>query len=291
MARSSARAALRSELIAVAGHAEGDSTGYNRTGMKATDWEKRQAKHYDEIASAYEEHYSDEWSQRYRRVFINDALTEGIDLAGSNVLDAMCGSGQLAGYLEAKGARVTGIDISSEVIELFKAKLPQTPAIERSILATGLDEGSFDAVIVVGGLHHVHPDVDRAVDEIHRILKPGGYFCFAEPHVGSMPNAARRLWYWLDPLFEANEAGIDPAHMQRANAHRFEFVRTRYTGALAYLLVYNSMVFRVPRSVKRLYSPLLLRIEKPIQRIQGRRTSCMVVCTWRKKPALATALG
>ena len=41
---------------------------------------------------------------------------------------------------------------------------------------------SFDCVAVVGGLHHIHPNVKAAVREIHRVLKPGGHFCFMEPH-------------------------------------------------------------------------------------------------------------
>jgi SAM-dependent methyltransferase len=251
--------------------------------MDVSEWEERQAAHYDAIAADYEVHYSDQWSQRYRKTFINERMTRGIELDGARVLDAMCGSGQCADYLLTKGARVTGLDVSREVIDRFLREHPDCEAVARSIFSSGFDDEHFDVVTVVGGLHHVHPDVDRAVTEIHRILRPGGYLCFAEPHVGSLPDLARRLWYRFDPLFEANEAGIDLPALQRANASRFEFVRTTYTGGLAYLLVYNSMVFRVPLGLKRLYSPLLLFLEGPAQRLQGRRTSCMVVCQWRKR--------
>ena len=250
--------------------------------MDATDWEQRQAAHYDAIAAAYEQHYSDEWSLRYRRTFINERMSRGIDLAGARVLDAMCGSGQLASYLEDRGAQVTGLDVSQEVIERFRAEHPRSEGVARSIFDSGFEDGHFDAVMVVGGLHHVHPETDRAVREIHRILRPGGHLCFAEPYVGSLPDLARRLWYRFDPLFEANEAGIDLAHLMRTNADRFEFDRPTYTGGPAYLLVFNSMVFRVPRALKRIYSPLLLLAERPIQRLQGRRTACIVVCQWRK---------
>jgi SAM-dependent methyltransferase len=261
------------------------SDGYNAASMGATDWEQRQADHYDAIAAAYEVHYSDEWSLRYRRTFINERMTRGIDLAGARVLDAMCGSGQLATYLEAAGAVVTGLDVSQEVIERFRTEHPQCEGVARSIFDSGFEDGHFDAVMVVGGLHHVHPETDRAIDEMYRVLKPGGHLCFAEPHVGSLPDLARRLWYRFDPLFEANEAGIDLEHLTRMHGHQFEFSAPTYTGGPAYLLVYNSMVFRVPRAVKRLYSPLLLLLERPIQRLQGRRTSCMVVCQWCRKHA------
>jgi len=253
--------------------------------MDVTEWEARQAAHYDEIAAAYERHYSDAWSQRYRRTFINGRMCEGVELGGARVLDAMCGSGQLADYLVSRGALVTGLDVSQEVIDRFRRGHPGSEGVARSIFSSGFEDEHFDAVMVVGGLHHVHPEVDRAVTEIHRILRPGGHLCFAEPHVGSLPDLARRMWYRFDPLFEANEAGIDLAHLERVHASRFDFVHTTYTGGPAYLFVYNSMVFRVPLMLKRVYSPLLLLLERPIQRLQGRRTSCMVVCQWRKKPS------
>lgn len=248
-----------------------------------SEWERRQAAHYDQIAADYERHYSDRWSQRYRRRFINERLVRGVPLEGARVLDAMCGSGQLAEFLASRGARVTGLDVSQEVIDRFTGHLPGSEGVARSIFDSGFPDGHFDAVMVVGGLHHVHPEVDRAVAEIHRIIRPGGHFCFAEPHAGSLADLARQLWYRFDPLFEENEAGIDLPHLERGHAGRFEFVHTKHTGGPAYLLVYNSMVFRVPAGVKRVISPPLLALERLVETVQTRRTACMVVCQWRRK--------
>ncbi len=242
-----------------------------------------QRAHYDRIAERYELHYSDEWSQRYRLQFINQALTRGLDLEGREVLDAMCGSGQMAEYLAGRGATVTGIDVSPEVIYQFKSKLPTATGVEGSIFQTDFDDGHFDHVFVVGGLHHVHPNVDRAVEEIHRILKPGGCLCFAEPHANSIVDLGRRLWYRFDPLFESNEAGVDVDHMEACHSDRFEILTKRYTGALAYLLVYNSLIFRVPLSWKRLYAPLALHLEALVEPLQRAKTSCMVLAQWRKR--------
>ena len=49
-------------------------------------------------------------------------MLEGLNLAGMNVLDAMCGSGQTTEYLLARGATVTGLDISNQVVEIFRAR-------------------------------------------------------------------------------------------------------------------------------------------------------------------------
>jgi SAM-dependent methyltransferase len=207
------------------------------------------------------------------------------------VLDALCGSGQTAEFLMSQGAEAVGLDISEKVIEQFRAKLPGAVGVQGSILHTDFDDASFDAVFITGGLHHVHPHVAEAVDEIYRILKPGGWLCFFEPHTGSLADAGRKLWYRFDKLFEENEAAIDVDALKTRNRDRFDFVATRYSGGPAYLLVLNSMVFRVPRTLKAAYSRPLLWLEPKVERIQGKRTSCFVVAQWRKKSSPSPLRG
>jgi len=248
------------------------------------DYEARQQAHYDQIGEAYEAHYSDEWSNLYRRRFLYGPLVAGIDLRGRKVLDAMCGSGQTAEYLLSQGAVAYGLDISPQVIEQFRAKLPTAVGVQGSILNSDFDSESFDAVFITGGLHHVHPKVPEAVAEIHRILKPGGWLCFYEPHTGSFADAVRRFWYRHDNLFEENEAAVDFDDLVRRNADRFDFVTTRYSGGPAYLLVFNSMVFRVPLAWKAGYTRPLLWLERNLERVQRKSTSCFTMVQWRKRP-------
>lgn len=244
--------------------------------------EELQKTHYDLIAGEYDLHYSDEYSQRYRTQFINEPLTHGIDLRGRDVLEALCGTGNVTEHLIAKGARVTGLDISERMLNIFAERWPDCKTILASILDSGIPDGTYDAIVIVGGLHHLHPDVQPAVTEMCRILKPGGYLCFMEPHTGSVPDLFRRMWYRFDRLFEKNEAAVDIAGLQAANADRFEFVKTRYLGNIAFLLVLNSLVFRIPVRLKRYYTPPLLVLESLIGRFQGKRFSCFAVSQWRK---------
>jgi SAM-dependent methyltransferase len=137
--------------------------------------------------------------------------------------------------------------------------------------------------VIVGGLHHLHPNANAAIDEIHRILRPGGYLCFAEPHKGTFPDLIRRWWYKRDALFADNEDAIDLNEMKRKFTPRFIFNRERYLGNAAYLLVLNSMVFRIPLKLKPFYTPALLLLESLINPFQGKLFSCFVVCQWRKK--------
>src|SRR5215813_4166978 len=108
--------------------------------------ERQQQQHYDNIAADYEAHYSDEWSIEYRRRFIYEPMLEGLNLAGTKVLDTMCGSGQTTEYLLAHGADVTGLDISNEVIEKFQTRWTNATALNRSLLDSGLPDNTFDCV-------------------------------------------------------------------------------------------------------------------------------------------------
>jgi SAM-dependent methyltransferase len=251
--------------------------------LPTTDAEEAQKAHYNRIAAAFQAHYDDPSTRRYRDRFVDQPLLEGLDLNGREVLEGMCGGGLTTSALLARGARVTGIDISEACIESFRARWPQCRAVCGSISNSGLPAESFDAVVVVGGVHHLQPDLDPAIDEIHRLLRPGGSFCFFEPHTGSLPDWFRQRWYRRDSMFSPNEAAIDLAALKARYATRFEFTRERYAGNVAFLLVYNSMIFRVPLALKPWYTPAMLRLEQWIGRVQGPRLACVVIAQWRKK--------
>jgi SAM-dependent methyltransferase len=138
-------------------------------------------------------------------------------------------------------------------------------------------------VTIVGGLHHLHPNINDAIREIHRILKPGGLFCFAEPHSHTIPDAVRSFWYKHDSLFAANEASVDLAELEEYARNSFSFNKRLFSGNLGYLLVLNSMIFRIPVALKKFYAPAVMRIESVLNRFLGERTSCFVICQWQKQ--------
>lgn len=112
------------------------------------------------------------------------------DLAGKRVLDYGCGVGDFAVELLARGARVDGIDIAASYVEESRrtAEAGGFPADRYAFhvmdghALTFADE-TFDLVIGNGILHHL--DCAIALDEIHRVLKPGGRAIFQEPLAGS----------------------------------------------------------------------------------------------------------
>ncbi len=244
---------------------------------------ERQREHYDRIIAEYEAHYDDPMSQRYRRRFLYEPLFRGLDLRGRNVLEAMCGTGQATGFLQERGARVTGLDLSGGAIELFRQRWPDAEAVQASVLESGLPGAAFDGVVVIGGLHHVHPHVQTAVDELHRVLRPGGWLAFMEPHTGSLPDVVRRWWYRRDAMFEEGEAAIDIDALRAANADRFDVDLLLHVGSVAYMLVLNSLILRIPRGLKRYYAPPLFLLEQCLKPLHGSRTACIALGRWRKR--------
>lgn len=251
--------------------------------MDSTHIERLQQSHFESIAASYQLHYGDAYSQQYRTRFIYEPMCTGIDLSSMRVLEAMCGDGQATEYLLSKSARVTGLDISAMQIEAFKTRWPQCEASCVSIFDTGLADASFDCVFIVGGLHHLHPRIDDALREIHRVLAPEGYLLFAEPHHGSVFDLVRSFWYRHDSLFAENEGSIDLNAIERDASPLFDIKKRVFLGNIAYLLVLNSMIFRVPIKLKSLYAPAAMKFEAMASRVQSQGTACFVVCQWKKK--------
>ncbi len=245
--------------------------------------EAAQRAHYEEIGAAYEVHYSDPTSREYRDRFFHEPMFRGLDLAGKTALDGMCGSGSLSVYLSQQGAQVSGLDISPTQMAMYADKLPHCQAVCGSMMESGLPDASFDLIAVVGGLHHLHPQLPQAIDEVHRLLKPGGWFCFVEPHTGSLPDILRGLWYRVDPLFEENEAAVDVAQIKRLNEHRFDFEIERYMGNVAYIVVLNSMVLRIPVQLKKYYAGAAMQLETVMNAMLPKLLACYTICRWRKR--------
>ena len=117
--------------------------------------------------------------------------------AGKAVLEYGCGRTARAFDLAAKGAHVTGIDISDVAIEMGADRARERGVAERTEFrlmdaeALTFDDDSFDIVCGTSVIHHL--DLERAYSEMARVLRPGGAAIFLEP-MGHNPviNAFRR---------------------------------------------------------------------------------------------------
>lgn len=125
------------------------------------------------------------------------AMLDAIEpVSGRRVLDFACGSGVTAAFLAARGAHVTGIDISPASIaqaRLLAERVGlQIDFIAGELTAETFPPESFDAVIGHYALHHV--DLDVIAPIMADLLVPGGRGAFVETMaLNPLLNAARRL--------------------------------------------------------------------------------------------------
>lgn len=94
---------------------------------------------------------------------------------GVHALDVACGTGDIALQMAGRGARVTGLDLTPEMLALARRKGPVTNWVNGDIMALPFGDEQFDVVTAGYGLRNV-PELRPALSEIRRVLKPGGVF-------------------------------------------------------------------------------------------------------------------
>jgi ubiquinone/menaquinone biosynthesis C-methylase UbiE len=126
---------------------------------------------YDKIAQLYHKRRID----RFWTVAPDiDALAKRL-AQGSAVLDVGCGSGYVASKLEDRGFKVTGIDISTRMLELARGNSPKSTFLRMDMKRLDFPKESFDAVICLYSIFHVPRRYHLGVlKRFRRVLKPNG---------------------------------------------------------------------------------------------------------------------
>jgi SAM-dependent methyltransferase len=103
-----------------------------------------------------------------------DALLDGAGVRrGVKVLDVATGPGHVAAAAASREAVVTGIDFSSKMVSLARARHPNVEFVDGDAENLPFDDGSFEAVVMGFGLLHLgRPDL--ALREAYRVLRSGG---------------------------------------------------------------------------------------------------------------------
>ncbi len=104
---------------------------------------------------------------------------EAVVQPGARVLDACCGTGDLAVAAEREGGLVTGLDFSDAMLARARRKSQTIEWVRGDLLALPHADGSFDAATVGFGVRNV-ADLEAALRELRRVLRPGGRLAILE---------------------------------------------------------------------------------------------------------------
>ncbi len=126
------------------------------------------------------------------------------ELKGKKVLDVGLGYGSVAQRIAEAGAEYHGLDIAQGPVGMANLRFSRgdfnARAIQGNVLDAPFEDNFFDWVFAIGCLHHTG-NLERALEEVHRMLKPGGqamimvYSATSYRQFEKSPLATlRRLW-------------------------------------------------------------------------------------------------
>jgi 2-polyprenyl-3-methyl-5-hydroxy-6-metoxy-1,4-benzoquinol methylase len=206
-----------------------------------------QSHHFNKIAKQYYDHYGDILTEKYRHEIINKKLFNNLNLNNLDVLDLGCGSGQVSVYLKKiyPQIRLYGADISKNNLKYYPFKKTVLDIRKKYL------KKKFHVVISYGLLHHVARSLEISLKNISKMVKKGGLFIFVEPNSQYILNPIRKLWYNVDPYFEPNEeAAFSCKTITKLSRQSFRVAKIFYYGGLGWLLINNSMIFRLNKKIK-----------------------------------------
>jgi demethylmenaquinone methyltransferase/2-methoxy-6-polyprenyl-1,4-benzoquinol methylase len=112
--------------------------------------------------------------RRWRKLAVQEVVWPG-----DRVLDACCGTGDLAVEAERRGGRVVGLDFSERMLERARKKSGAIEWVQGDALALPFGDGEFDAATVGFGVRNL-ADLEGGLRELARVLRPGGKLAVLE---------------------------------------------------------------------------------------------------------------
>lgn len=128
---------------------------------------------------------------------------------GRQILDLAAGTGALTALLADVGADIVAVEPVASMRDRLRARLPGVPVLAGVPEALPLADQSVDAVVVARAFHWF--DVRRAMDEIARVVRPGG--C-----LGLIWNARDRSAEWVDQVWSVMDQAKRPAWRREASS-------------------------------------------------------------------------
>lgn len=177
----------------------------------STSRQQREQLHFDALASATGEiwwgsttYAGEQRLQRRSRLVARQLMAA----PGASVLELGCGTGSFTRFLleSLPQVHLTACDISPVTIERIAERYgshPNTRFLAADACSLSLPPASFDAVVGNSVLHHL--PLLAALNEVRRVLKPGGRFWFSEPNMLNPQIALEKNVRWIGRRLQNSE--------------------------------------------------------------------------------------
>ncbi|MFN6570169.1 class I SAM-dependent methyltransferase [Dendronalium sp. ChiSLP03b] len=146
-----------------------------------------------------------DWSYRYQWLYDGISRLAAVSLGGearfrqlalqgltinsdNQVLDLCCGSGQSTQFLVKSSQNVTGLDASPFSLRRARQNVPEAAYVEAFAEKMPFADNLFDVVHTSVALHEMQPEqLQKIINEVYRVLKPGGVFTLVDFHAPTNP--------------------------------------------------------------------------------------------------------
>lgn len=93
------------------------------------------------------------------------------------ILEAGCGNGRILRHLASRGLDVQGMDFIPEAVDKLHAADPSLNVRVGDIRELDFENETFGTILAFGLYHNLDKGLNQAIQESHRVLKPGGRIC------------------------------------------------------------------------------------------------------------------
>ncbi|MEH2275979.1 MAG: methyltransferase domain-containing protein [Nostoc sp.] len=146
-----------------------------------------------------------DWSYRYQWLYDSISGLAALSVGGearfrqlalqgltihseTQVLDLCCGSGQTTQFLVKFLQNVTGLDASPKSLQRARQNVPEAFYVEAFAEKMPFADNLFDVVHTSVALHEMQPQqLRKIINEVYRVLKPGGVFTLVDFHAPTNP--------------------------------------------------------------------------------------------------------
>jgi SAM-dependent methyltransferase len=221
------------------------------------------------------------WFQnRYHEWLQFTTMAEGISLAGCRALDVGAGTGVDSYRLVAAGADVTALEYNPMLVRRGLGAVPEARWFGGLSHALPFASGSFDVVCCNAALHHMR-DVETSLEEMLRVLKPGGWLVTTgDPYRARHLGAEHEL-----AVFNHHPDVLRGINESIPSFAAFEAVLTKYRDALDIKVVTGELHPAISAPSGSRHAPL----RHPVQ--EARRLGARLLGGFRANPAAEIATG